>query len=646
MCASRARGAFTTVTRATAAIGVLVLAVALLHEPLHAQATRAEPLRMQQWRHAVESVALDVRLGDDTSTTLVARMAPSGTVWLPLARVAALAGVRPTLDSLGRPSRNGPQRRGRPAPHTRDTIAALDTEALPAVVREGDTTWVSVTRTAQWLGVTVVSDRAEAAVHFDNIAHLPGVERRAVQRLALQRLAARRLAESGASLTAISTHDATVAPKAHGLVSLDYNVLLLRRGGPAATPAWAPAGWTRDAVVVGATRAAGGVLTARYSSYAGSDDNTWRRTLSSLHWMRLDDQRGAFSIVQLGAVDDDGLRPGSLIGVSVGSAPVDVNRPRLVPMTRAVDGEWSYAAMANGEWFPAPVVDGRVLLDVPVRGDLARYELYGWRADGQRRHQSLLVQAPAALLERGRWTQQSTLGACPAHRIHDALEDRLHLFEIDMADCRWRAGTDWRYGMASNVTVRGGVQLADRWRLPYVGLTTSMAGHTVVDLLGGVMRSAGAGPARTDITGSAQLTWNPAPTQLVALSSRIDGESRTSALRTRLGSSQLGDAVAIEQWFTQVSRPQLTQRIGASVSSTSVRNDPALRTGASGTTPSSGTMHRATGTLLLDLARGRVQAGSERQAGRGRVSVREWLDRNCDGKRDADEPVVPGGCAC
>ncbi len=755
-------GAGERVRRASASrrrmLGVALISAGVAALPLRAQGRVA-------WRLGTEPVALELRIDDDTSATVVARMRGDGTTWLPLRIIAQLAGVRASLNTRVARSASvrGAQAHGTLV-KTASVRASDGNAPRPAdVVQDADTTWVTVPRLAQWLGVQMNVNIADAVLSVHQVEHLPGVERRHVQRLAAAQLAAHQ-AERPATVRNRDSDRRAAQTISRGQVSLDYSVLLQRRGAAGSASWRESAGWGREAVIVAATRLGGGVLSGTFTAIGDPDPHIWRRSLQSTRWIRRDEQHAWRGVMQLGATADVGPLSGTLFGIGLGSPPLDGNRQRTVSLTRLAEARWSYAAMANGEWLPVTVRDGRVVMDIPVRGDLARYELYGWSEDGDRQRHALLVQSPVELLERGQRTQQSSVGVCPDALMRGAFASYWGAATTGSNTCRWRGGTEWRYGLTRTASVRSGMQLSDAWQAPFVGATTTLWSHTVFDLWGGVVRSSLRGsPARVTANGSAQLTWNPAPSTFISLSGRQLHDTRTAAMRIRLGLPAFGDALAIEHTMTRmarlVERPlesvrvnrNATQslsrtslvantrgaraelfaqqlRVGAGFFERSTGVDLALTPGwmrvadtrwwfrgsmsrvqsaraapwradlrlngrflgadvevarvmqrplrastngfgatsrwiltvspsfraarisssvvrnlaSSGDVSTSGTMHRASGSVLLDLARGRVRVGGEAQADRGRLDVQLWLDRNGNGRQEADEPLVNG----
>ena len=463
-------------------------------------------------------IALEFDIGNIHRGTILARQQADGTILLDAREVIAHAGWRGTATHQALRVAPYP---GRPAVTLCD--AATSRKELGC--------YVAVETLATALGVVMEVDLASAVVVVRNAEHWPVVRR--AHLLRESRTAGSRMRTD--TLPAL-----VVRPVGgrHGVLQLDYRMSAQRNMARVDTPGGERASdpWQYTSLIRASTHAIGGDFGVDVRHDATGT------TVGDGAWSYRPGPESRRPMVSLGVVDDAGPFAARVGGVVVGRPIRETFLPRLISVTTATPVGWNYVGLVNDQ-----LVDMRrsgdtaVVMDIPVAGDVVRYDVMGWNADGREHRYSRLVHAPIAQLTRGDVRYLASFGRCTSV---------LSFPEPDSMPCRWRAATDWRVGVSPRLTARGGTTWTDgKWQ-PYLGANALVGSSVVLQGLVGLS-------PQGERLAQWQATWNPAPSHLLTINGSEEGQRSIRSAQWQTVVPRLKGVSLIGMWTRAEGRESL-----------------------------------------------------------------------------------------
>lgn len=493
-------------------------------------------------------VLLAVRLAEELTTEMMARVAPSGTVMLPARKFLTFTGIRTTErghDIIA------PRTDGRPAFRLRPHAGLVDVGRLTIAtspddlrLHDGDV-YLSLAMLERLLNVSVDSDLDNATVVVRNSAHLPAV-------LHQSSFESVRRSTTYADAQAAAPE---LVPTHHSALQGDYSLQLARRSR-SGRDRRSPAEWLAQLRGDVAGRIAGGTLAAAVS--AGSR----MPVVSEVQWALTRPTSARLTHLTLGSLDAPGPSATRVQGIRIDNHPVDMSQRRIMRIRGRERDGWQYGARLDGAWRGQQRAgDGNYEFLLPMTGDVARVDVYGWGPDGASRHDVRIVHAVPMRVQQGEWQYAVAAGRCAPGR-------RSWLMVDPTRACQWFADVDTRVGLSEWVVLRGGVEAAPGVVAPYVGAAAVVRGTLTLQAASTLHPS-----GNRNRTWSASLEPSPALSASASQSTDIAG-TRSRFASLHVAPLRLDGRVAADGWLSSTlgaaNRVQ-SARVGVSAARNDVR---------------------------------------------------------------------------
>ncbi len=520
----------------TSAMARHVLAVALLGATLtnrtDAQSAQAIDMSILSALQPASHVLVDVRISDDVHATMVAFVPVTGGLFVPLTQLMTFAGVR-VRSRFGVISASGKENRPRfvlPADHASIIIGTLSVPLVPGdIYMDGTTVNVSTELAERLLDVEIDVDVMGAMVLLRNAGHLPSARRFRAVAEAKQTLA-HRLEEARVPM---------LANRYRASIQSDYDLFFSRSTqfpGPISTSERSSA-WTAALQARVAGRIAGGNLVGRVSTSSASG------SVRDVQWTRYRPASSRLTRVILGALDAGGLTGSRVQGVSLDNQPVDYSEHRTIRVRGRAEPGWEYTVRQGNAWTgddrPG---DGSYEFRLPMIGDVARVDVFGWGPDGQERRYTRSVHAVPMRVQKGEFQYATAAGRCA-----NAQQSWYQRGDARMSGCRWFGTADARVGLTDWLVMRTGIDAVPGTMAPYVGgaavvrgVLTVQASHTV------------AAPSISHGAFSAQFEPSPAFSASIARSTAITGLS-TQLASIHFAPIRWDGRFGVDGWLSQSS---------------------------------------------------------------------------------------------
>lgn len=414
-------------------------------------------------------------------------------------------------------------------PASRRAVRVVPYPGRPAVTlcdaaagRSASGCYVAIETLATALGVVMEVDLASAVVVVRNAEHWPVVRRAHLLR-------ERRIAEPRMQTGALPTLGVRPVGGRHGVLQLDYRMSAQRSMVRAEMPGGERASdpWQYTSLVRASTHAIGGDfgIDVRHDATG--------TTVGNGAWSYRPGPDGWRPTVSLGVVDDAGPSAARVSGVMIGRPLRETFLPRLVSVTTDAPIGWNYVGLVNDQLVETRRRgDTAIVMDIPVTGDVVRYDIIGWSPDGREQRYSRLVHAPVTQLSTGDVRYLASFGRCT---------DEFFFPGADVASCHWRAATDWRVGMHPRLTARGGMTWTDgKWQ-PYLGANALVGSSVLLQGLAGLS-------THGERLAQWQATWNPAPLHFFTVNGREEGQRSVRSAQWQTAVPRLKGVSLIGTW--------------------------------------------------------------------------------------------------
>lgn len=525
--------------------------IALAAQPHHAGAQSALPLDAALVRvlPATVKVLVDIRISDDVHTTLVVRAPNTGGVLLPLQGLMAFAGIR-TTHRFGTISARGDGDRPQfriDQEHRAITIGKLRIPLVPGdVEQDGKQLYVSTELAERLLNVSIDVDLPSASVLVRGGDQLPAARRRAAIRSAqvydVQRVAA--------------AHVQELMPRHRTAVQADYNLLVARAqpsaglvpGASGASPATGRAEWAAMLQARVSARVAGGSLSGRIAT-GGSG-----LPVRDVQWSHYRPTSRRLTHVLVGAIDAGGMTGARVHGLSFDNHVVDYSERRTVRVRGRAESGWEYTVRQDGGWSADDRPgDGSYEFRLPMTGDIARVDVFGWGPNGEERRFVRSVHAVPMRVQKGELQYSTAAGRCANG------SQSQYVIPDAMSWCRWFAGADTRVGLTDWLVARTGIDAIPGTIAPYVGAAGVLWGQVT-------LQAATTVASTTTRHGSWSAQYEPSPTLSMSISKNtaLTGQETTMA-SLRLAPLRWEGRFALDGWMATtagVGAPTQIGRVG------------------------------------------------------------------------------------